>query len=70
MSEADLLPIGEAARRVPCSPTTLRRLVREGTLPTYRRAFDRRARLVRIDDIEGLRAPRRLEAREEAPVSA
>lgn len=69
MSEADLVPIGEAAKRLGSSPTTLRRLVREGALPTFRRPLDRRTRLVRIDDLEGLRAPRRLEAQEAPPMA-
>lgn len=66
--EGELVPIGEAARRAGCSQATLRRLVRAGELPAFTRRLDRRARLVRVDDIEGLRAPRRLEPREVPPM--
>lgn len=68
-SEA-LLPIGQAAKRVGHSPTTLRRLVRTGALPTYARATDRRAVLVRLADVDALAVPRRLDPKEAAPMAS
>jgi len=65
MIEGDLVPIGEAAKRVGRSPHTLRKLVRAGELPAYAQPLDRRLRLVRLADVEALRAPRRFDPKEE-----
>ncbi len=70
MSEVDLLPIGAAAKRRGCSPATLRKLARNGVLPTYVRPLDRRLRLVRFADVEALAAPRRLDPKEAPPMAS
>ena len=64
MIETDLLPIGAAAKRIGSSPNTLRKLVREGALPTFVRPVDRRLRLVRLADVDALATPRRLDHQE------
>ena len=68
--DVDLVPIGAAAKRRGCSPATLRKLVRDGALPTYVRPLDRRLRLVRLADVEALATPRRLDPKEAAPMAS
>ena len=67
--EVDLIPIGAAAKRIGSSPATLRRLVRDGELPTYVRPLDRRLRLVRFADVDAQTAPRRF-APKETPMAS
>lgn len=47
----------QAADVAGCSYDTVRRLVRTGTLPTYRLGTDRRSKLVALADIRALAEP-------------
>ncbi len=69
-SGADLIRIGEAARRAGCSQPTLRRLVRSGQIPAYINPLDRRLVLVRVADVESLSAPRRFDPKEQPMTAA
>jgi excisionase family DNA binding protein len=46
-----------AAERLGVSLVTMRRAVREAGIETYRDNLNRRVRLVKLDDVEQLRAP-------------
>ncbi len=69
MNSDGLIGIGEAAKILGTSQTTLRRRVRDGRLPTFVRPLDRRVRLIRASDVRALDAPRRLEPKEDLPVA-
>ena len=60
MEDAELIPLGEAQRRLRTSKNTVARLVREGALTIYLDPLDRRKKLVRADEVERLRQPTRL----------
>ncbi len=69
MDNDDLIGIGQAAKILGTSQTTLRRRVRDGLLPTYVRPLDRRVRLIRLADVQALGSPRRFDPKE-APMTA
>ncbi len=60
MNESGFLSVSEAAKRVGRSRPTMARLLAEGLLPTYENPLDRRVRLVKIEDVDALRIPRRV----------
>ena len=61
--EADLLPICAAARRVGTTPNTLRKRVKDGTLPIFTRPLD-------LADVNALTAPRQADPQEAPPMTA
>ena len=54
----EYLTMTEAREYLGISKPKLWRLVRDGALPVYSDALDKRRRLVRKDDIEKLRSPK------------
>ena len=64
-----MLPIGEAGKRLGVPRRTLDRRIRDGTLVTYQNDRDRRVRLVTLDDVLKIFAPRPTTAREDTPRS-
>jgi len=60
MNESGFLSVSEAAKRVGRSRPTMARLLAEGMLPSYENPLDRRVRLVRVEDLDALRVPRRV----------
>lgn len=64
-----MLPIGEAGKRLGVPRRTLDRRVQDGTLVTYQNDRDRRVRLVALDDVLQIFAPRPTTVREDTPRS-
>ncbi len=61
MNEIGFLSVSEAAKRVGRSRPTMARLLAEGMLPSYQNPLDRRVRLVKVEDVDALRIPRRVD---------
>ncbi len=55
---SDLIPMNEAARRAGVSEATIRRRIAAGELPVYASGFNRRERLVRLEDLARYGEPR------------
>ena len=55
----EYLNLVEAARYLGVSRMTLYKLIREEKLPTFRSELNRAVRLVRIEDLQRLRQPKR-----------
>ncbi len=58
MDPGELIGIAEAARRVGCDPRTLHSRIRETGITTFAPGYDRRRRLIRVEDAEKLVAVR------------
>ncbi len=56
--ESEFLPISEAARKAQVSRITMRRAIAESGIETFRSPLDKRLRLVKVSDLNTLRAPR------------
>lgn len=54
----DFVTMTEAQELLGVSRFKIWKLVKEGTLPTFRSELDRREKLVRLSDVEALRRPR------------
>ncbi len=61
MNETGFLSVSQAAKRVGRSRPTMARLLAEGMLPHYQNPLDRRVRLVKVEDVDALRIPRRVD---------
>lgn len=61
MDRTELITIGEAARRLSICRQSVSRRVAKGDLPAFRDVRDARAVFVRVDDVDALRTPRRIE---------
>ena len=58
MTDRGFVGISEAARRAGVSRPTVRRLLASGELEGFSTPLDKRYRLIKVDDIDALRAPR------------
>jgi predicted DNA-binding protein (UPF0251 family) len=58
MSEPELIPLNEAARRLEVSKMTMARLVREGRFTVYENPLDRRQKLVDAREVAAAVQPR------------
>ena len=58
---AELVTLSEAQERLGVSRFKLTQLVKEGALPVFQSALDRREKLVRVSDLERLAQPRAIE---------
>ena len=58
MTDRGFVGISEAARRVGVSRPTVRALVASGRLPSFSTPLDKRYRLIRVEDVDALLAPR------------
>ncbi len=58
MCERELIPVGEAAKRLGVSKVTMARLVREGRFTVYDNPLDRRQKLVEAAEVEAATRPR------------
>lgn len=56
MERKGLVISGEAARRLGITPATLRKRIRRGELEVFRDPLNDRVRLIRVEDLEALRA--------------
>ncbi len=54
----ELVPMAEAAKRASVSTATIRRRVAAGELPVYASSFNRRERLVKLEDLNRYGEPR------------
>ncbi len=54
----EMVPMGEAAKRVGVSMATLRRRAAAGELVTYRSSLNRREKLIRVEDLIQYGEPR------------
>ncbi len=61
---ADLIPMAEAAKRAGVSTATIRRRIAAGELPVYASGFNRRERLVRVEDVSRYGEPRLIAPRQ------
>ena len=57
MADRELIPMGEAARRLAVSKLTLRRIVREQGLTTYDNPLDKRQTLLDAADVARVAQP-------------
>ncbi len=62
--ECEFLPFTQAARQARVSTLTLRRRVADVGIQTFCDPLDRRLRLIRAVDLNDLRTPRPIEARQ------
>jgi hypothetical protein len=58
MSEPELIPLNEAARRLDVSKMTMARLVKEGRFTIYENPLDRRQKLVDTREVQAAVQPR------------
>ncbi len=61
---ADLIPMAEAAKRAGVSTATIRRRIAAGEFPVYASGFNRRERLVRVEDLSRYGEPRLIAPRQ------
>ncbi len=61
METEEFVTLTEAQDRLGISRFKMTQLVRDGRVALYLNELDRREKLVRVADIDALRAPRRLE---------
>jgi excisionase family DNA binding protein len=59
--QEEFMTLEEAADLLQVSRFTLWRLLKEGKLPAYQSEADRRRKLVRREDVEALKRPRRVD---------
>ena len=55
--DIEYLNVRSAARYLRVSPTTIYKLIKDGTLPTFRSQVNQRDRLVRREDLDRLNVP-------------
>ncbi len=65
-----LLPIGETGKRLGLPRRWMDARISDGTITTFVSDRDRRVKLVNIDDVTRLLAPRPTKEREDAPLTA
>ncbi len=62
----EFMTLQEAADELQVSRFTLWRLLKDGKLPAYQSEVDRRRKLVRREDVEALKRPRRVDPKRAA----
>ena len=62
----EFMTLQEAAEALKVSRFTLWRLLKDGKLPAYQSEADRRRKLVRREDVEAMKQPRRVDPKRAA----